>query len=57
MILFYFYFLDRTRYKVFKQSKTDLEILMDLHVLMVTEFKKVIFGMSFVCVHYNSKNN
>ena len=32
------------------QKKNEIEILMDLHVLSVTESKKVIFGMSSVCV-------
>ena len=31
-------------------QKTEIEILMDLHVLSITESKKVIFGMSSVCV-------
>ena len=31
-------------------QKTDLEILMDLHVLRATESKKVSFGMSSVCL-------
>ena len=31
-------------------QKTDLKILMDLLVLKVTESKKVIFGMSSVCL-------
>ena len=42
----FFYFLDSI--KLFQ--KTDLEILMDLHVLKVTESKNVIFGMSSVSV-------
>ena len=46
-----FYFLDYMTYKVLHQSKkTDIEILMDLHVLMATESKKVSFGMSSVCL-------
>ena len=67
-LFFHFYFPDRECIALVK--KTDLEILMDLHVLGVTESKKVIFGMSVcvcvclsaclsvcpsVCVHYNSK--
>ena len=31
-------------------KKTKIEILMDLHVLRVTESKKVIFDMSSVCL-------
>ena len=47
MRLVFFYFLD----KVLHQSKkNDLEIFMDLHVLRVTEPKKVIFGMLSVCL-------
>ena len=49
---FYFYLLDRMKYRGSFASvqKTDLKILMDLHVLRVTESKKVIFGMSSVCL-------
>ena len=44
-------------------KKVNFQILMNLHILRATEYKKVIFGMSRVCVcvcvcgHYNSKNN
>ena len=39
------------KYKVLHWSKkTDLEILIDLHVLRATESKKVVFGMLSVCL-------
>ena len=45
-----FYFLDYTKYKVLRLTKKiDLKILMNLHVLR-HDSKKLIFGMSSVCV-------
>ena len=62
-----FYFLDYTKYResIASAQKIDFQILMILHVLRATESKKVIFGMSSVCLsvclsvcgHHNSKNN
>ena len=71
----HFYFLGYTKYResIAFAQKIDFQILMNLHVLRATESKKVIFGMSSVCVsvclsvcmcvcvsvcgHHNSKNN
>ena len=43
-----FYFLDHTKYRESIQSvqKTNLEILMDLHVLRVTKSKKWCFAVA-----------
>ena len=58
-----FYFLGYTKYResIAFAQKIDFQILMNVHVLRPTESKKVIFGMSSVCLsvcgHHNSKNN
>ena len=60
-----FYFLGYTKYResIAFPQKIDFQILMNLHILRASESKKVIFGMSSVCVcvcvcgHHNSKNN
>ena len=63
IFFFFFYFLDYTKYRecIALAQKTDIEILMDIHVLRATESKKVSFGMSSMCLsvcgHDNSKNN
>ena len=48
-----FYFLDNTNYResIAFAQKIDFQILMNLHVLRATETKKVIFGMSSVCLY------
>lgn len=32
------------------EKKSDLEILRALHVLISTEYEKMVFGISFVCM-------
>ena len=47
-----FYFLGYTKYResIAFAQKIDFQILMNVHVLRATESKKVIFGMSSVCL-------
>ena len=47
-----FYFLGYTKYResIAFAQKMDFQILMNVHVLRTTESKKVIFGMSSVCL-------
>ena len=47
-----FYFLGYTKYResIAFAQKIDFHILMNVHVLRATESKKVIFGMSCVCL-------
>ena len=47
-----FYFLGYTKYResIAFAQKIDFHILINLHVLRATESKKVIFGMSSVCL-------
>ena len=47
-----FYFVGYTKYResIAFAQKIDFQILMNVHVLRATESKKVIFGMSSVCV-------
>ena len=51
-ILNSFYFLGYTKYResIAFAQKVDFQILMNVHVLRATESKKVIFGMSSVCL-------
>ena len=46
------YFLDYTKYResIALVQKIDLEILMKIHVLRLADSKKLIFGMSSVCL-------
>ena len=48
----FFYFLGYTKYResIAFAQKIDFQILMNVHVLRATESKKVIFGMSSVCL-------
>ena len=48
----HFYFLSYTKYResIAFAQKIDFQILMNVHVLRATESKKVIFGMSSVCL-------
>ena len=52
IFFFFFYFLGYTKYResIAFAQKIDFQILMNVHVLRATESKKVIFGMSSVCV-------
>ena len=47
-----YYFLDYTKYResIVSAQKIDFQTLINLHVLRATEAKKVIFGMSSVCL-------
>ena len=45
-----FLFTFSIKYCIALVQKINQEILVDLHVLKVTESKKVIFGMSSVCL-------
>ena len=59
----YFYFLGYTEYResIALVRKIEFEILMKIHFLRHADLKRIIFGMSSVCLsvcgHHNSKND